>query len=146
MKLRRRRYGQVSMEHIMMVAIAMLTIIPVIYIFYSYSKSSTDDIRDARLMSTGRNILNNAESIYYLGLPSRVTLEETFPDGVKNMTIISDPILNIYELVFTIEQNNSLVLDSKVPINGSFDPVDFSQGIKNILIESEGSYVNISIT
>ncbi len=140
-----RRRGQSSFEHVMMIAIAMLVLIPVIYMFYSYSKSSTAEIRDASIMNVGRKIINNAESIYYLGEPSRTTLEDSFPDGISNITILGNSTLDVYELVFTLDMNNSLVLSSDVPINGTFDDASVSQGIKNILIESKGSYVNITI-
>ncbi len=137
--------GQVSMEYIMMVAVALLTIVPVVYIFYSYSKSSTNDIMFNRVTSIGRNIVYQSESIYYLGEPSRVTLEETMPEGVETLDILTSSEDNIYELVFTLVNNNTIVISSKVPIDGNFDNSSYSAGIKNILIESKGSYVNISI-
>ncbi len=140
------RKGQVSLEHLIMVAIAMLTLLPVIYLFYNYSKESTSEVNFASVNNLGNKIINRAESVYYLGEPSKLTLEENMPLAVQNIAILQDSINNIYELVFTLDGNETAVFSSDVPISGDFTDTSVSQGTKTITIESLGSYVNITIT
>jgi len=140
------RKSQVSMEHLMMVAVALLTILPMVYLFYSYSQSSAQGINLARLNKFSRSLINNAESVYYLGEASRITIEESMPDYVKNMTIKSDDALGIYELTFILGDDSEVAFSSNVNITGDFDETDFSEGLKNIMIESMGKYVLINIS
>ncbi len=138
--------AQFSMEHLMTVAIAMITLLPIIYLFYSYSQESTEDIKSSKLDSLARTIINNAESVYYLGSPSKVTLQDNMPPGVTNVSIIQDNVNAHYELVFRYGNNLTQVYSTNIPINASFSDASYSQGTKSIAIQSFGSYVNISIT
>lgn len=136
--------SQASMEHVMIVAVAFLTIVPMVYLFYSYSQSSVEDINFARLHKFGNTLVNTAETVYYLGEPTRITLEETVPEGIKNMTIKIDG--QIYELIFTLQDGSDAVYSSNVNISGVFDEYDYSSGLKRIIIESKGYYVLINVT
>lgn len=138
--------AQASMEHVMIVGVALVTILPMVYLFYSYSQSSVEGINLARLNKFGRSLVNNAESVYYLGAPTRITIEESMPDGIRNMTIKSDDLLGIYELIFTLNDGSDIAYSSNVNISGSFNEDDFSVGLKNIIIESRGTYVLINVT
>lgn len=138
----------------MVVAVITVIVIPTIWIFYSYSQSSTTQLRTSQVEKIGNDIVNNAEKVYYMGVPSKITLEETMPDGVKNITIISDwaatPPIN--ELVFYVKSDGKIseaVFSSKVNINGTFSLEAFSQGVKKVVLEAKkaGSlYVEVSIS
>ena len=130
----------------MIVAVALLTILPMVYLFYSYSQNSAEGINLARLNKFSRSLINNAESVYYLGEANRITIEESMPDYVKNMTIKSDETEHIYELIFILGDDSEVAFSSNVNITGNFNEADFSEGVKNIIIESMGNYVLINIT
>ena len=130
----------------MIVAVALLTILPMVYLFYSYSQNSAEGINLARLNKFSRSLINNAESVYYLGEANRITIEESMPDYVKNMTIKSDETEHIYELIFILGDDSEVAFSSNVNITGNFNEADFSEGVKNIIMESMGNYVLINIT
>ena len=89
--------GQSSLEYLLVVAITFAIIIPAAYLFYSYSKESSQDIIDAQLAKIGRDIVDAAESIYYSGQGSKTVLEVSVPDNVDSASIIDGR-----ELVFNI--------------------------------------------
>ena len=138
--------AQASMEHIMVIAIAFVIILPLVYLFYSYSQSSAENINIARINALGRTIVNSAESIYYLGEPSKITLRESIPEGISKMNITSNFVEGINELTFTLNGGTDVSFSSNVNINGTFSEEQYSPGIKEITIESKGYYVNISIS
>ena len=96
------------------------------------------------MYTIGRNIVHDAESIYYLGPPSKVTREENMPEGVVSIEILQDPSVTAYELVFHLADDNSVVIPANVPINGTFGEESTTKGLKLIGIQSMGGYVNIT--
>jgi|SRR3989339_1455246 len=147
--------AQASMEYIMIVAVITIIVIPTIWVFYSYSQSSTQQLSYGQVERIGNDIVNNAEKIYYQGPPSKITLEETMPGKVENITIISDWGANphVNEIVFYINMNGKLsesVFSSKVNINGTFTQASFSEGVKKVVLEAKKAggivYVDVSIS
>src|SRR3989344_4199393 len=97
--------AQVSFEYILVAAIVAMIAIPATYTFYKYSQGSQSEIRESQAVKFGRDTVNTAELIYYQGPPSRITLEQTLPEGVRNISILqdwdADPRVN--ELVITAD-------------------------------------------
>ena len=92
--------AQSSMEFVITFAIAFMILLPVIYIFHNYSTDSTQH-RDYSMVNViGNDIVNAAESVYYMGNPARLTLVETMPTGIKLIHIESNWTKDINELVF----------------------------------------------
>ena len=130
----------------MITGIALFILIPIIFVFYSYSQGTTWGISTSRINNIGNSIVTSAESVYYLGEPSRITIRETMPRGIKNLTILYDPDEHNSELVFLLEDRSEMPFSSNVNITGKFNQSDFTEGMKEIEIESKGNYVLISIS
>ena len=81
----------------MIIGITFIVIVPTTYLFYNYSKESTQEIKDAQLIKIGRDIIDSAESIFYSGKSSKTVVEISLPDNVENAVIIDNR-----ELVFNI--------------------------------------------
>jgi len=92
--------AQSSFEYMLIVALTFAIIIPATYLFYSYSKDSSQEITDAQITKLGRNIVDSAEKIYYSGLGSKTIADLNVPDGV-----ISAVIIDGKELVFNVSSN-----------------------------------------
>ena len=104
--------GQSSLEYLLIVALTLTLIIPATYVFYSYSKDSSQDITDAQLTKLGRGIVDTAETIFYSGLGSKTTMDINVPEGVISVVIIDGK-----ELVFNVTTNigvNEVVFFSSV--------------------------------
>ena len=138
------RRAQFAVEHILVIAIGIMILIPVINILYGYSKGQTDDITTAQIQNMGNSIIDTSETIYFMGDPAKITLEETMPGNINEITVLGNK-----ELVFYIgDKNSSYPFLSDVPIDGPFyETVDvycnessvtketcFSQGLKKITI------------
>lgn len=108
--------AQFATEHILVIAIAMLIIIPVINMLYNYSQGQTDEMIVAQVQRVGNTIIDTSETIYYMGEPARITIDESFPDKIQNIVIKGNR-----ELIFYIgDRNSSFPFLSEIPIDGPF--------------------------
>ena len=89
--------AQSSLEYLLIVALTFAILVPATYLFYSYSKESTQEIVDAQVVKIGRNIIDTSETIFYSGTGSRTILDLNMPESVLSATIIQGR-----ELVFNI--------------------------------------------
>ncbi len=143
--------GQVSMEYVMVATFIALIVIPIAFLAFSFSRTSSAEIGLGQIDKMGNDIVKTAEKVFYQGSPSRITIIATMPDGVENIRIDKDWDSGQNELVFTTVLGsgiNELAFPSKVNIAGSFTPESITSGQKSIRIESidnSTSYVLITI-
>jgi len=89
--------GQSSLEYLLIVALTFVLVVPSSYLFYNYSRDSSQELVDAQITNIGRTIINSAESLFYSGQGSKTTLEVNVPDNVASSVIIDGK-----ELVFNV--------------------------------------------
>lgn len=130
--------AQASFEYIIVFSIGFLILLPTIYFFYSYAIESGEQVASNDIAIIGNDIINAAESAFYMGKDSRITIEETFPDGIRNITIHQDWANNFNQLVFEFDDGTHMVYYCDVNINGTFQQEDYSAGLKKIRVESTG--------
>ena len=143
MKRRKVAKGQASFEYILTAAVIGIMILPAAYLFFRYSQSSGDQIDKAQLDKLGRDIISNAERVYYQGGPSRIELEARMPKGVQNISIIGDWGSGAQMLIISAA-TEGIITDfpypSSVNINGSFNyslyEISIGPGIKKVSIEA----------
>lgn len=92
--------GQSTLEYMMIVALTFIVVVPTTYLFYSYSKESSQEISDAQVTKLGRGIIDASELIFYSGQGSKTVLELNVPDRVQGAKIIDGR-----ELVFTVSSS-----------------------------------------
>ena len=143
------RRAQFATEHILVVAFGLLIIIPIVYFFYSYSIGQVEEVSYTQISKTGNDIINNAEIVYYMGKPSRITLDVNMPDKVMNITILGNK-----ELVFFIDVGKGnyteMAFSSNVPIAGPYlaktgvpcSSPCYSAGLKHIITLAEDTNVS----
>ncbi len=140
---------QASIEYIIVFSLAFIVLLPMIYMFQGYSTKSSEQIVTSNIAVIGNDIVNAAESVYYMGSDSRLTLDETMPEGIKNITLTRDWDKGINEVVFELRNNNTIAFFCNVNIDGSFDTSDFSAGLKRVRVEAKNDsrydYVSIDI-
>ncbi len=139
------------MEYLLVAGLIILVILPSIYIFYSYSHSSNEEIRQTQLNKIGRGIVDAAEKVYYLGGPSKTTFDATMPNGIRNMEIWCNQ-----ELVFFLADGSEIAFKSRVNITSeipnydgrccyNFTKKDYSPGLKHIVVEAKGDNVLVRV-
>lgn len=146
--------AQFAMEYILVIAVLFVMLVPGIYLYYSYSQTSLEQIASTRVSDIGNSIINNAENSYFLGKGSRITLDVSMPTGIVDMKIncITPPSPpNYCELTFT-QAGSELLYSTKAPLRikgqteypQSFTAEQFSGGAKKVIIETQ-DYVQIDI-
>ena len=132
------RKAQIGMEYMTLVVFITAIIIPLILLYHSQYEGTNEQIRGNQADQIARKVLDAAESVYYLGEPSKTTIKVYVPQMIKNITISNQ------EIVFRMGTRlgiDEVVRYSPVEINGS---ITASHGIKYITVESKGSYVQIT--
>ncbi|MBI2653904.1 hypothetical protein HYX02_03770 [Candidatus Woesearchaeota archaeon] len=143
--------AQASMEYLLVVALTFAIIVPTTYLFYSYSKESTQEIADAQLTKLGRGIIDAAESIFYSGQGSKTTLELNVPDSVYSAIIIDgrELVFNLTtsfgtsEIVFLSSVN--LTTAGTCSANICSLPGLSSSGLKKVKVEAGKNSVSIDV-
>ncbi len=137
-KLKNDKKAQVSVEFLMIIGFVFLILIPLIIAFYQQSYNANTSIRTEQLYKLARSIVDRAESVYFLGKPSKTTIRAYIPHGVDSV------IISGKEIVFRIKvgsEISEIAAASKVNLSGSISP---HQGIHNIQIEARDGFVQIT--
>ena len=143
-----KKRAQAAMEYLLVGAMVTLVIIPTMYIFYGYSQRSNEEVRQSQLNKVGTDIVDVAEQVYYLGEPSKVTIDEVMPEGIIGIEVWRNK-----EVVFFLQDGSEIAFKSKVNITtnkhcigrcyGNFTERFYSPGLKNIIIEAKKDHVFI---
>ena len=130
--------AQVSVEYVMIVGFILFITIPLILIFYEHTSSTNDQVITSQVDMIAKKVVDNAESVYYLGEPSKTRIKVYMPTNVE------DVIIDNHEIVFKVKTRSGITdisQPSSVNISGS---ISVTKGIHYISIESKGDYVWVS--
>jgi len=129
------RKSQVAMEYVMIVGFATLIAIPLFIIFNFYTTQTREEVVLSQAENIARKIVDSAESIYYMGEPSKTTIRIYMPVGINSITIQDGYVILRAE---TGGSETDVVKSSEINITGV---VNAGPGIKNIRVEARGGYV-----
>ncbi len=135
--------SQSSLEYLLVVALTFAIIVPTTYLFYNYSKESSQEIIDAQITKLGTSIIDAAKTIFYSGQGSKTTLEINIPENVESAQIIDgrELVFNITtsfgtsEIVF-FSSVNITTISSNCIVNTCKLPELASSGLKKVKIEA----------
>ncbi len=134
--------AQITMEYLMLIGLAMMLIVPSVYLYSERQKSYQYEIVAAQVSQIGNSIINNVNSIQTLGKGSKTVIEFNMPDGVNNISVMAGR-----ELVFSVRTgtgggDTSLVYvcqfcrASGPSINGTFRIEDALPGKKTFRLRA----------
>lgn len=141
--MQRTKRSQSSLEYLLVVALTFAIIVPTTYLFYNYSKESSQEITDAQVTRLGKSIVDTAETIFYSGEGSKTILEFNIPDNIGSVVIIDGR-----EVVFNVTSNfgtseivffspvNMTTINSSCNANICSMPELASSGLKKLKIEA----------
>lgn len=75
------------MEYLFVVGFAFALLIPIIIIYYSQSNVFEEEVAISQTNKALQEIVRAADTIYYLGPPSRQTISVRFPEVLREITI-----------------------------------------------------------
>ena len=126
------------MEYLIIIGFVALITIPLVIIFQQHSKTTSEEISATEVYQISKRISDAAETVYYLGKPSKTTLKVYFPPGVESVDISGNEIVFF---MHSAQGGNEIVLYSPVNISGN---VTSHQGIHYLSVENKGGYVWVS--
>ena len=134
--------GQAATEMLVMVAFALVFIIPIAFLFLSATGTELSNTSVAQAKVSARTIADEAGSIYLQGEHAKKSILVNYPTGVMNASIEGGLV------ILTLEQDckrMDVVSSTFANITGSL-PGKRTAGLQKINLEyvADGSYVNIT--
>ena len=129
--------AQVSVEYLIVVGIALLILIPAILYANQILSSSKKELRMNLAENAVERLAENADWVYSLGPPSRVSLTVYIPEYVEYVNI-SDHKISIKLKDYPRE----IFKNTKGNVTGYIPP---ENGYYKVWITAEVRYVNISV-
>lgn len=134
--------GQISLEYIIVVAFVMFAVIILLGISLFYASGVQDQIKVNQLSTFAEKIISSAESVYYAGEPSKVTITAFLPKGVTNFQTNSNSLI----FTFVTTTGTSInAFESNVPLDNGFT-LSLNEGVKRISITAGGDRVYVAQT
>ena len=138
MKVNFGKHAQVAMEYLIIIGFVAIITLPLVIIFQTHSKETTAEITSTQVYQISKRIADSAETVYYLGEPSKLTIKTYFPSDINSISIGSN------EIVFRVKTTHGedeIVVYTPINVTGN---LSISQGTHYITIESKGDYVWVS--
>jgi len=89
--------GQISVEYLIIIAVALAVLIPGVLFFYSYSQSNIGSSTSARINEIGLKVIATAQTAYGLGNQSWQTVEFTMPTPVSRVYVRGQELVFVYD-------------------------------------------------
>ena len=124
--------GQVSIEFLIIVGIAMLMIIPLTLVYFKQSETLNTDIAGTQADKIASEIRDAADEVYYLGPPSKKTITVYMPQEVTAISFYESSI--IFNLS-TASGHTELVKWSAANFSAS-SSLEATHGIRHITVEA----------
>jgi hypothetical protein len=89
--------GQVSIEYLIIIGVALGVLIPGILFFYAYSQSGTSATTNSRINDIGLQIVTTVKSTYAVGTGAWQTVEFIMPDTVTRVYVNQTELIFVYD-------------------------------------------------
>jgi len=136
----KKRKAQIGTEYLILVSFIVFLVITFAGISLLYSVKIRDTIKFSQLEKFSDKIISSAESVFFSGEPSKVTITVYLPEGVQSIVISGK------DMIYDIETNSGV---SKIAYSGNVimeGTISSNQGIKRLEIASSSDKVIISET
>ena len=140
--------GQGAFEYILVVGIAMILIVPGAVLFYNYSLKSSDEVIRSQIDMIGKQIMDSAEKVHYIGENSWESIKVDIPQNVRNIYILNNSELVIEYDSYVGISEAVFFSDINITPGGLQNSISSSmhQGLNIIKCTSMGSFVLINET
>ena len=133
-----KKEAQIGMEYLMIVGFLTFVIIGTLGIAMYHNNTIRDMIASRQVESMSTKIISSAESVFYAGEPSKVTIVSFIPDGISEINITDNTIFVTFQ---STSGTNKVSFPSNVPITGT---IPTTSGLRNIIIEATSTSVTIT--
>jgi len=149
----RTKRGQISVEYLIVIGFVVFIVIGILGISFFYASGIRDRIKTTQLDNFVNKILSSAESVYFAGEPSKITITAYLPAGVTSIQVLQEPPNSgEYVILISIETGSGLTTiayTSDVPLTATSEPceeevITCSEGLKKLQITASSGEVSIS--
>ena len=152
----RKSRAQISVEYAMIIGLILFALAIAVGVAFFYSSSARSQIGMNQVDKVGKKIADTADSIYFLGAPSKATIDLTIPAGVQEIVIVNSTSPNYIKFVFKGASGLSYSsyytkarLYNKTQDGGVDQPLNqtrfLSAGAKNLVVNltnpSQGNFI-----
>ena|SRR3989344_942286 len=133
-----KKRGQISTEYLILLSFVVFLVISMLGVSFLYSSLAKDRIKFRNLDQFASNVIDSAESVFYSGEPSRITINPYLPEGVQGIEVLTG------EIIFNVSTSSGttrISYASNVNLAGS---LSYNQGVKRISIVARASDVLVS--
>ena len=113
--------AQIAMEYLIIIGFVAVITLPLVVIFQTHSRETSEDITATQVYQISKRIADAAETVYYLGEPSRVTLKAYFPSEINSIVLGNNEIVFkvkrgrlIDEIVVNAPYRNDIFIENEV--------------------------------
>ncbi len=125
-----RNRGQISLEYLIVVGFVVFIVILLLGLAVFYTSTARDSMSFNQLNNFANKLLNSAETVYFAGEPSKLTITAYLPEGVSSFEILENSL--VFNMT-TNSGNNIISYPSKVPLDLS-STFSFTGGVKRMKI------------
>lgn len=133
-----KKNAQIGMEYLMIMGFLTFILLSTLGIAMYHNNTIRDMISSRQVESMATKIVSAAESVFYAGEPSKVTIVSFIPKGISEINITDNTIFITFQ---SSSGTNKVSFPSNVPITGTLSIVS---GLRNIIIEATSSSVTIN--
>lgn len=142
--MRNKKRGQISTEYMILMGFIGFIVVGILGVGMMYASQIKDKIKFNQISQAASKIAQTAESVYYSGKPSKLTITVYIPEGVTSIS------LQGREIVFNVSTNtgsNSIGYTSRVNIETSdgSNRLPPGEGIKKMVIEADTNRAVINL-
>ena len=137
-----KKRGQVGVEYMIIVGFVTFAITIVMATSFLYADKIKDGIKLNRAENFAAQVVNSAESVFFAGEPSKMTVRYYLPEGVREIKISeinNDTYLHL--VVQTSSGQVDIVYRSSVPLSAD---ISVGEGIKKLTLEASDDVLSIS--
>ncbi|MFH1591317.1 MAG: hypothetical protein ABIC95_05320 [archaeon] len=143
--------GQAATEYIIIVGFVFFALIVSVSLLYKQGTSSYTDIVEGQITRICLDIADLSESTYYMGTPSRQTIETSFPEGITQMAIyrnagVCTACTEIRFNISTGSGHRQIICSTNIDIRSDLTSRSWSSGLRNIRIEAYDDYVYLNMS
>ncbi len=143
------RVGQVSVEYTLIIGFIVVALTISVGVAFTYASSAQYQIKLNQIDKIGKKIAETADSIYYLGQPSKSTIDLNMPDGVREIIIDREKSPNYIKFrskgpngdAFAVYYVRGLIYNNGQPLN---DTRFTRAGLKRLVVNMTDNYVMLT--
>jgi len=133
----RLKRAQAAMEYLFVVGFGFMMLLPIIALFYSQSSTIEDEVILSQADKALEEISSSIDQVYFLGVPSKQTLEIRFPDRVEDVTITDNRI------TMQVQSSSGLRTTAKTTQANITGTIDAYSGIHVLTITATQTGVHV---